>query len=142
MTSYFKIKRSKHLPIIIIYRSFHTLRPNVAGFSKKFWKWQKKAHLKRKDEGRAFYCGSNEKVYQNVARTRKWGGSQNIRSWQLPYWGLQFLEMKVYCHSWSCTKYKIKVFKDSHLTNSILKSQEKVSLEKTMKSSLEGYYRL
>ena len=54
MTSYVKIKRSKHKPIIIIYRSFHILCPNVAGFFINVLKRQKKAHEKRKDEGRAF----------------------------------------------------------------------------------------
>ena len=71
MTSYVKIKRSKHKPIIIECRSFYFLCPNVAGFLKNVLKRQKKAHLKKEIEGRAFLGGSDEKL------CRIWLGREN-----------------------------------------------------------------
>ena len=70
MTSYVKIKRSKHKPIIIICRSSHILCTNVAGFLKNVFKQQKKTHVKKlKDEPfevartrNCAECGSDEEM--------------------------------------------------------------------------------
>ena len=49
MTSFFKIKRSKHKQIIILYTSFHILCPNVARRLKNVLKRQKKTNLNKKN---------------------------------------------------------------------------------------------
>ena len=72
MTLYVKIIMSKNKPIIIIFRSFYILCPNVAGFLKNCFKTTEKAHLKNKRLRTRIFdltrtrkcaeCGSDEKM--------------------------------------------------------------------------------
>ena len=77
MTSYFKIKRSKHKPIIIMCKSFHILCSNVTGFLKNVFKRQSKAHLKKENWRPNILRWIGREIVQNVARTRKWSGSHS-----------------------------------------------------------------